>query len=244
MEERQTGSYRLQYASDARAEAYESAYRLGFHPRRLRVLAFQALEFRALRALLAEVGQVDTILELPIGIGRVSPLIARSGRRLIGADISSAMLRVARKRSMRSPPTNGCALSPTLVLADASAIPLASNSVDLAVCHRLLHRLPDADRREILKDMGRVAGKGVIFSIAMTGGVLSVQHCIRSRIFNSKQYPCPVTADRLHWLLDEAGLRLMTARWVAPYLNPTLIVLAEPLKAAALDAANTKNVHQ
>jgi SAM-dependent methyltransferase len=80
-----------------------------------------------------------------------------------GIDLSAAMVTEA-----------GDALAPLitagrveLLVGSAARLPLPDASVDTAVCHRLIHHLPDAaDRARVLAELARVARRSVVLSFA------------------------------------------------------------------------------
>ncbi len=130
------------YQSEAVAADYERA-RFGDWRGGL----VHALECRLVRRALRAAGEIRTVLDLPAGTGRLTAALRRSGYRVVGADISAAMLERARARSGDAP----------LVRANGHALPLRSGSVDAVVCLRLMSHLPGDARRSLLSEMARVA---------------------------------------------------------------------------------------
>lgn len=80
---------------------------------------------------------VETIVDIATGTGLVLRALDRSGSasgiRLVGVDLSPEMLRVARRELP----------SAEWVEADASHLPLADGSADIATCVTALHIIPD-----------------------------------------------------------------------------------------------------
>jgi ubiquinone/menaquinone biosynthesis C-methylase UbiE len=93
------------------------------------------------------------ILDLPVGTGRMARYLTSKGHSVIGTDISLAMMRVGEELSHGES---------VLVRSDGEALPFADNSVDVAMCFRLLVHLPEAARLNVLRELGRVARKRVI----------------------------------------------------------------------------------
>ncbi|WP_440989833.1 class I SAM-dependent methyltransferase [Haloarchaeobius baliensis] len=90
-------------------------------------------------------------LDLGCGNGRHAELLADRCERVVGADLSAGLLATARVRARE----RGFAVD--LVQADAAALPLATDSVDLAVYVATLHHLPTRDaRRRSLDELARV----------------------------------------------------------------------------------------
>ncbi len=111
-----------------------------------------ALEERHLTNLLPDlVGQ--NILDLACGTGRWLPrLLARGARRVIGIDLSAAMLRVAGAKA---------GIRERLLLADCEQLPFPDATFDFALCSFALNHIHDLDiaARELartLKGRGRL----------------------------------------------------------------------------------------
>ena len=108
---------------------------------------------------LAQAGtQTLTLLDVGTGIGDIPARAACEAQvkgltiHAIGIDISVSLLRCARE---------GCV---TPVCADALALPLASQSVDVAICSQLLHHFETRDTITVLRELDRVARARVIVS--------------------------------------------------------------------------------
>lgn len=96
------------------------------------------------------------VLDLPVGTGRLARRMAAEGYRPTGADISLAMMGVARRlASEQHVPSN-------FVRGDGESLPFVDNAFDAAVCFRLLSHLPPGARVRLLREMGRVARDRVV----------------------------------------------------------------------------------
>lgn len=124
--------------------------------RGLRGAVVNWLEQRLLMRAMAGVPKGARVLDLPVGTGRMARRLAAEGYRPLGGDVSAPMLRfaagLAREASRRH----------DLVRADAEALPLADDAVDVVVCFRLLSHPPREARQHILREMARVARGRVI----------------------------------------------------------------------------------
>ena len=91
---------------------------------------------------------VDTALDLGCGNGRHAALLADVASRVVGVDASRALLSAAHER---------VGDDVALIQGDASRLPLATDSVTLAVYVATLHHLPtEADRAASLDELARV----------------------------------------------------------------------------------------
>lgn len=76
------------------------------------------------------------VLELGVGDGRLSSVIGGDAGRYVGIDVDRAALSKSRNRLAASK-------APNLIQANAGRLPIADNSVSLAVLVRLLHWFPE-----------------------------------------------------------------------------------------------------
>jgi SAM-dependent methyltransferase len=105
-----------------------------------------------LRAL-APVGG-KTVADVGAGTGRASIGLARAGAVVTGLDASAEMLDVARERA------EAAGVAVTFDVADAHALPLADQSVDAAVCLRVV--MHTIDWRRVVAELCRVSRETVI----------------------------------------------------------------------------------
>lgn len=121
--------------------------------------------FGGTRAVLLELGRVlsevparATLLDVGSGTGDIAAHardLARAQRRelcLIALDLSETLAAASRTRTGNA------------VRADASALPFADRSVDIAICSQTLHHFDDARATLVLRELDRVARVRVIVS--------------------------------------------------------------------------------
>ncbi|WP_227376472.1 class I SAM-dependent methyltransferase [Haladaptatus halobius] len=98
--------------------------------------------------------EADTALDLGCGNGRHAEVLASNARRVVGADASAGLLAEAQVRARER------AFEVELVQCDAARLPLADESVDLAVYVATLHHLPTREARlGSLDELARVLGR-------------------------------------------------------------------------------------
>jgi ubiquinone/menaquinone biosynthesis C-methylase UbiE len=103
----------------------------------------------------ARPGAGERVLDVGAGTGLLSFPAAAAGARVIAIDRSEAMCE--RLRSLAS--ARG-AEGIEVLCADAAALPLADDSVDLALSNYCLHHLDDAAKRTALRELARVLRPG------------------------------------------------------------------------------------
>jgi SAM-dependent methyltransferase len=127
------------------------------------------------------------VVELAVGTGRVAiPIVERTGRRVIGIDVSTAMIEVARARAA------GAGVDLELRVGDMRELAL-EEPTDLVICpFRAMLHLRDHDERvgvmrrvrEALVPGGRFAWNAFVFDPAIAaeiGGVWREENGVRNR---------------------------------------------------------------
>lgn len=143
-----------------------------------------------------------TVLDLPVGMGRMFPYYADRLRpaRVIAVDLAEGMVQRARRSAQRS----GFAGETEFIAADVASLPLADASVDNILTEGGFHHFPDraAAVRElvrVLRPGGRIAGYGLVAG-ENRRGTWSLRACHRAKLMGS-----PITARELRAFITEAG---------------------------------------
>jgi SAM-dependent methyltransferase len=115
------------------------------------------------------------VLDLGCGSGANSLLLARRGARVVGVDISDALIQLARRRLEM----DGVADQATFVVASAHNLPLAAESVDVIVGMAVLHHLQvELCSREV-------------FRVLKTGGRAIFKEPVRPRMLTAMRSVLP-----------------------------------------------------
>lgn len=177
------------------------------------------LEWRTVARLLDRVGVSGaTVLDVPCGYGRFTGRLAERGGLPLVADVSVHM--VVRTRQGFSPAVPGAGV-------DVLALPFADASVDGALVMRLLHHLPDSERRQALGEVARVIREWAILS-AYTVAPL---HRLLRRI--QRRPPKEASLSLLGEEMASVGLEIVESRPVLPYLHAQRIFLVRPRRGSA-----------
>ena len=116
------------------------------------------------------------VLDVGTGTGRAALGLARAGAVVTGLDASLEMLRVARGRAAAA----GAAIE--FGLADAHALPVADDSVDAAVCLRVI--MHAVDWRRCVAELCRVARRRVVVDFPSRGSLAALESAAR-RVANA-----------------------------------------------------------
>jgi SAM-dependent methyltransferase len=143
-----------------------------------------------------------TVLDLPVGMGRMFPYYASRLRppRVIAVDLAEGMVERARRSAQRS----GFAGETEFIAADVAALPLPDASVDNILTEGGFHHFPDraAAMREfmrVLRPGGRIAGYGLVAG-ENRRGTWSLRLCHRAKLMGS-----PISAAELRSFITDAG---------------------------------------
>jgi ubiquinone/menaquinone biosynthesis C-methylase UbiE len=132
------------------------------------------------------------------------PLAARVGR-VIGIDITPAMIETARREAARKGLQNI-----EFILGDASSLPLADASADIVTCGNSVHHIPEparvlAEMVRILRPGGRLAILDLILIDCPNPAANNAIERVRDPSHTTK-----LTAAQFRALYQAAGLRVLT----------------------------------
>jgi SAM-dependent methyltransferase len=169
------------------------------------------------------------ILDYGCGNGQNSILLARRRARVLGLDISTSLLDVARRR-MAINGLDGAAF----LAASAHGVPLPDESVDLVIGIAILHHLDLArasrEVQRILKPGGRAIFQEPVRNSSL---VRFVRRLIPYRSEEVSDYERPLTDAELRAFAEPFGgyrarafsLPFINLAWVVPFLRPYLLRL-------------------
>lgn len=159
-----------------------------------------------------------TILDVGTGQGDMAIAFARRGWEVVGLDAHPAVAEVARTRVAGTPAVR-------IVEGDARILPFSDAAVDVAHCSLLVHHLEPEDAVTVLREMARVAKRGVVINdlqrgvvplLATATAVTLLGRCHTTRHDGILSVRRAYRMRELDELLDAAGLRTVarTATWM------------------------------
>ena len=191
------------------ARRYERR-RYGGFMRRLNLRLLQRTLGRALAGV-----ESGVVLDAPCGTGILAGFLRARGLRVVGADISPAMLAVARER--------GNVLGH--VRADLEAPPWRAGSFAAVVSSRFLMHLPPALRPEILATLAGLTRGPLVATVCHPYTVKTFGRALRRALGLRAKTSPRLTRAELESEVARAGLRLERVLPVLPLLSEVWVVV-------------------
>jgi ubiquinone/menaquinone biosynthesis C-methylase UbiE len=188
----------------------------------IRRLNHRLLE-RALAKGLAGVPRGGVVLDAPCGTGILAGFLRGLGLRVLGADISPAMLEVARERG----PVVGH------VRADLERPPLRPASVDAVVSTRFFMHLPAELRPRVLATMARLARGPLVATVCHPYTAKQLGRAARRTLGFAAKRSTRLTRRELAQEVAAAGLRLERVIPVLPILSEVWVIVVRTEPRAA-----------
>jgi ubiquinone/menaquinone biosynthesis C-methylase UbiE len=161
------------------------------------------LEKKTLLNCMKELMPEDTVLDIPLGTGRIAAFLLSRGFQVAGADISEEMMALAKNRLRGFPNFMGAYLE------DAEHLSFPDGSFDAVVSVRFMLHLPPPVRIKILKEMKRVARKGLFVAYCVSGFTTEISKFLQGIGKKSGDLLYPGTKKQMEEEMDEAGLEII-----------------------------------
>jgi demethylmenaquinone methyltransferase/2-methoxy-6-polyprenyl-1,4-benzoquinol methylase len=165
------------------------------------VIAFPLRWLRRRVVRLAHVTLGMCVLDVATGTGAQARAFAAVGARVVGIDLSTRMLAIARRKN-RDPNT-------TFIEADATALPMPDESFDVGAVSLALHEMPPSVRSRAVHELARVTRRGgtvVVVDFARPRNRIWRAIVVRVlSLFERDAYPEFIRSD-LRALLSQAGI--------------------------------------
>lgn len=189
-------------------------------------------ERRVVEGLLAQVPH-RTALDMPAGTGKLAGIFAALGTQVVASDISASMLKVAESEYVRIGYDHV-----SFQVADAMDLGdfVGDGEFDVAVCLRLMHRVPPSLRKTMLGELASVASHAII-SFGIENGFHAMRRNLRAAVFGGlNDSLCFCSMAEAQAELDPM-FEIVKHVWIAPALSQEVIFLLKPKLQSAGRAA-------
>jgi len=183
---------------------------------------FNTLEKRCIVRAFRTVPKSALILDMPCGTGRLAEALLEAGYRVFGADISPAMLEVARRKLVRF----GERFETRVI--DAREPPKDGVEFDAALCARVLMHFPLDEQIAFLKGVVALTRGPVIFMQSLSSPYHRARRGLKKIIGHQPPARFPITNAEIRELLASTSLREVARYRVLSPVSEAVAVLAEP----------------
>jgi len=183
---------------------------------------FNALEKHNMRKAFRDVSRDQTVLDLPCGTGRFSEVLLEEGFKVIGIDISQAMLEVAKRKLERFGPRFETRVADVRELAKKE-----SQRYDFALCARVLMHFPLEEQISFLRSVAKLTRARVVFTQSLSTPYQRLRRSIKRLLGNQPPAGYPITEAELKTLLAGAGLKEVGRLRPMPLVTEAIYVIAE-----------------
>lgn len=161
-------------------------------------------EMRLVERAFALIPKTHRVLDVPCGGGRVTVQLAGLGYRMAAADLSDAMIEIARDNFKKA------GIDATVSKQDVEKFALSDRSVDTIVSFRLFHHFPNTDiRRRVVKELCRVAAKNVVLSYFSPASFTSAKNALRSKLSGKESKKFATSLKEVEGYFNDCGFKLV-----------------------------------
>lgn len=184
--------------------------------------AKHAAEMRLVDRALAHIPRSHRVLDVPCGGGRITAHLAGKGYTISGADLSDAMLELARANLA----AQGFPCS--VEKQDLEQLTLPDRSVDTLISFRLFHHFPEPRiRQRIIGELCRVADRYVVLSYFSPLSITSLKRRIRELRGGRKSEKHSTSLAEVVIYFQLAGYRLVKDYARLPLLHTLHLAVFE-----------------
>lgn len=184
---------------------------------------FNALEKYHMRRAFKGISRDATIMDLPCGTGRFAEVLLEEGFKVVGIDISNAMLEVARRKLQRFGVRFETRVADVRDLAKQE-----KKCYDAALCARVLMHFPLDEQITFLRGVAALTKRQVVFTQSLSTPYHRFRRRIKRLIGNPPSAAYPITEAELKALLAGAGLKEVGRIRPMAILTESIYVIAEP----------------
>jgi 2-polyprenyl-3-methyl-5-hydroxy-6-metoxy-1,4-benzoquinol methylase len=207
------------YQNDATAQRYHAMFVSPSGWRNLPSRVVARREQRAIEHLLTQVPH-RTALDIPAGTGKLAGIFAALATRVVASDVSASMLKVAEAEYSRIGYDRV-----SFQVEDATDLGnFERGEFDVAVCLRLMHRVPASLRRVMLGELARVAPHAIV-SFGIENGFHKTRRAVRTAMFGGlKDSLCFCSMAEARAELQPM-FEILERIWIAPALSQEVVFL-------------------
>jgi len=167
------------------------------------------------------------VLDMPAGTGKLASVFAKLGSKVVSADISENMLSIA----MKEYECIDYEKHVKFVICDAEKmLQTLTQRFEVAVCLRLLHRVPSDIQSNILEQLAYIARYSIV-SFGLNSRWHKLRRKISKIIFDRGNLDVPLSgklSDIMHRIQEQ--FEILKYNWVLPILSEEVVFLLRSFK--------------
>lgn len=161
-------------------------------------------EMRLVDRAFALIPKSHRVLDAPCGGGRVAIHLAKQGYRVACADLSDAMIEIARAN------LRDAGIDAPVDKQDVEALTYADRAFDTVISFRLFHHFPAPEiRQRVVGELCRVARQFVVLSYFSPASVTSVQRKLRAALGGRRSQKHPTPLSEVEGYFARCGFKLV-----------------------------------
>lgn len=209
------------YQSEDTAEEYHESFT---QPGGLDGVRFRVVSSRERAAVAGFLDRVshESIVDIPVGTGKLAPVLAETGGDILSVDISPQMIAIARSEYQQLGYSDV-----EFICGDAEQLSdTVDRQFDVVVCLRLLHRVPREKKRSILAELAAVTDYAIV-SFGVDSRYHSARRRLRQRLLGGgdQDYdPCYESRAVIETLVAD-HFDIVDSTWVVPMLSQEIVYL-------------------
>lgn len=143
-----------------------------------------------------------TALDAPCGGGRMSLLLAEHGFKVTAADLSPAMIEIAREKTAPR--------GVNVVSGDVEALTFPDRHFDVVLCFRLFQHFPNADiRARVAKELCRVSRSYVLLSYFSPLSTTAMKRALQEKFLGKKRTKFHNSLTEIRGYFEPCGFELV-----------------------------------
>ncbi len=187
-----------------------------------RIAARHRAEWRLVERAFAAVPLTHRVLDVPCGGGRMTVALAQKGYAVTAADLSDAMLAIAREtiaaRGLNCP----------VEKQDVERLGYAERSFDTVLCFRLFHHFPTPEiRQRVVNELCRVARRFVVLSYLSPVSWTAWRRRLEAALGGRRSQKHDTSRSEVEGYFARAGFRLVRDFAQCPVIHSLHVALFE-----------------
>ena len=174
---------------------------------------FNNLEKSRISRIFSTLPENSLILDAPCGTGRFSEVLLELGHRVIGLDISPAMVEVASRK------LSGFGARFEARVQDVRTLKPGEDAFDAALCARVLMHFPLNEQIDFLTNIASVTREMVVFNQSLNSSYGVLRRKIKKLLGNQEPAAYPITWKESEKLITGAGLKCSERRLLFPLVS-------------------------